>query len=80
MCCGPWGREESDTTEQLNGTDLIHPISKSLQSCLSPPGSSVLRVFQARILEWVAMPSTRDLPKPGIEPRSPALAGRFFTI
>ena len=30
-------------------------------------------VLQARILEWVAMPSSRDLPNPGIEPRSPAL-------
>ena len=28
---------------------------------------------QARILEWVAIPSPGDLPDPGIEPRSPAL-------
>ena len=41
--------------------------AKLLQSCLtlcdtmdcSPPGSSVLRIFQVRILEWVAMPSSR---------------------
>ena len=26
-------------------------------------------------LEWVAMPSSKDLPDPGIEPASPALAG-----
>ena len=25
----------------------------------SPPGSSVLEILQARILEWVAMPSSR---------------------
>ena len=31
-----------------------------------------LGILQARILEWVAMPSSRDL-NPGIEPRSPAL-------
>ena len=45
-------------------------------------GSSVHAIFQARILEWVAMPSPEDLPNPGIEPtslRSPALAGRFLT-
>ena len=30
-------------------------------------------ILQVRILEWVAMPSTRDLPNPGIEPRSPTL-------
>ena len=41
--------------------------AKSLQSCPtlcdpmdhSPPGSSVQRIRQARILEWVAMPSSR---------------------
>ena len=37
--------------------------------------------LQARILEWVAMPASRGLPHPGIEPRSlkSALACRFFT-
>ena len=30
-------------------------------------------ILQARILEWVAFPFSRDLPNPGIEPRSPAL-------
>ena len=28
-------------------------------------------IFQARILEWVAISSSRDLPDPGIEPQSP---------
>ena len=39
-------------------------------------------ILQPRILEWVAMPSSRGSPDPGIEPASlmsPALAGRFFT-
>ena len=60
--------------------------AKSLQSCpticdpmdCSPPGSSVHGILQA----WVAMPFSRDLPNPGIEPKplmSPALADRFFT-
>ena len=30
-------------------------------------------ILQARILEWAAFPFARDLPNPGIEPRSPAL-------
>ena len=30
-------------------------------------------ILQARVLEWVAMPPSRDLPYPGIEPRSPTL-------
>jgi len=36
----------------------------------SPPGSYVHGILQARILEWVAMPFSRDLPDPGIEPMS----------
>ena len=39
----------------------------------SPPGSSVHGILQARILECVATLSSRDLPNPGIELRSPAL-------
>ena len=30
-------------------------------------------ILQARILEWVAMPSSGDFPNPGIEPSPPAL-------
>ena len=30
-------------------------------------------ILQARILDWVTFPFSRDLPKPGIEPRSPTL-------
>ena len=61
-----------------------------LQSCqtlcnpkdYSPPGFSVEAIHQAGILEWVDMPSSRDLLKPAIEPMSlmsPAGAGRHFT-
>ena len=37
------------------------------------PGSSVHGIFQASILEWVAISSSGDPPDPGIEPASPAL-------
>ena len=33
----------------------------------SPPGSSAHGILQARILEWVAFPSPRDLLDPWIE-------------
>ena len=39
-------------------------------------------ILQARILEWVAISFSRDLPNPGIEPASlmsPVLAGGFST-
>ena len=43
---------------------------------------SICGIFQARILEQVAISYFRDLPDSGIEPmslESPALAGRLFT-
>ena len=58
-------------------TQLCPTLCDPMDCC--PPGSSVHGILQARILEWVAMPSSRDLPDPGIEPVSPALAGGSFT-
>ena len=61
--------------------------AKSLKFCLtdfdpvdcSLPGSSVLGILQARILDWLPCPPAGDLPYPEIKPVSPALADRFFT-
>ena len=55
--------------------------SEVAQSCLTLcdpmdcnlAGSSVHRIFQARVLEWVAISFPGDLPDPGIEPGPPAL-------
>ena len=72
---------------------LLTLRAKSLQLCptlcnpmdCSPPGSSVHGILQARIVEWVAMPSSRessrlrDLPMFLASFMSPALAGGFFT-
>ena len=57
----------------------VHACAKSLWSCptlfdsmdCSPPASSVPWILQARLLQWVGMPSSRDLPDPRIEPTSP---------
>ena len=65
-------------------------VCMCVQSCLtvcnlmgySPPGSSVHGMFQARILEWVAIPSSRGPSRTRIKPLSlvsPALTGGFFT-
>ena len=45
----------------------------------SPLGSSVHRISQERILEWVAISSSRDLPKLGIKSKFPAFAGGLST-
>ena len=50
-----------------------------VQSCLtlcnpidySPEGSSVHGILQTRILEWVAISFSENLPGPEIEPESP---------
>ena len=42
-----------------------------LMDC-SLPGSSVLGIFLARILEWIAISSSRESSQPGIESASPA--------
>ena len=65
-------------------------LSHSLQSCpilcdsmdYSPPDLSVHGIFQAKILEWVAMPFSRVSSPPRYQPpslMSLVLASRFFT-
>ena len=45
----------------------------------SPPGSSVHGIFQVRILEWVAISSSREGPRDQTHtPVSPPLTGGFF--
>jgi len=39
----------------------------------SLPGFPIHGILQARILEWVTMPSSREYSQPGIEPEFPAL-------
>ena len=45
----------------------------------SPPGSSVDGISQARIQSRLSFLPPGDLPHPGIEPKSPAMAGVFIT-
>ena len=45
-----------------------------------PPGSSVHGILQARILEWVAMPSSRGSSQPRDQTQVSWVAGGFFTV
>ena len=69
-----------DASLEVNTPLCMHAFLLS-HVCLfvTLPGSSVHETLQARILEWVAISSSRDLLKPGIKPVSSALAGGFFT-
>ena len=65
----------------------MHAKSVSVWTLCDPmncilSGASVHEMFQARILEWVAIPSSKDLANRGIKPTSlmsSALASGFFT-
>ena len=53
---------------------LCNPVGYSL------PGSSIHGILQARILEWVAMPSSRGSSQPRDQTQVSCIAGGFFTI
>ena len=42
MCCGPWGLEESDTTERLNRTESMDHFKHSKNDGTSPHHVSTL--------------------------------------
>ena len=46
----------------------------------NPPGSSVHGILQARILEWVAISSSRGSSQPRDQIQVSCSAGGFFTI
>ena len=73
--------------ESLLGGNIIVPC---VQLCptlgdsmdCSPPGSSVREIFQARILEWIAISLLQGIfltQGSNVSLASPAVAGRFFT-
>ena len=45
----------------------------------SPPGSSFHGIFQARVLEWAAISSSRGTSQPWYQTHFSCIAGRFFT-
>ena len=57
-------------------------VSDSLQprGLCSLPGSSVHGIFQARILEWVAVPFSKGSSQPRDQTQVSCTAGWFFTI
>ena len=68
------GREE-DNSKASESENVSRSVCSTLCNPVdcSPPGSSLRRILQAEILEWGAIPFSRALSDPGIEPRHPAL-------
>ena len=50
---------------------MYRKVTQLCPTLCDPMDYTVHGIFQARILEWIAFPFSRDLPNPGIEPRSP---------
>ena len=48
-------------------------VAQLCPTLCDPIDYTVPGILHARMLEWVAFPFSRDLPNPGIKPRSPAL-------
>ena len=79
---------QSKRLEEMKLPKLVSDSDNDVaQSCLTlcdpvgcrSPGSSIHGISQARILEWVAISFPRDLPYPGIKPRSPSLQADGLT-
>ena len=64
-------RKESEVAQSC--PTLCNPVDCSLS------GSSIHEILQARILEWVVISFSRNLPDPGIEPTSPTLEADALT-
>ena len=87
-----WGLQESDAAQRLalrwnchgasGGVSCTCSVaSDSLQPMdCSPPGSSVHGILQARILEWVAIPSSRGSSQLRDQTQASRIAGGFFTL
>jgi len=55
-------------------------VAQSCPTLYNPPGSSVHGILQARMLEWVAIPFSRESSRPRDQTQLSDVAGRFFTI
>ena len=55
-------------------------LSKNMSMFCSPSGSSVHGVLQARILEWVAIPFSRESSWPRDQTQISCIPGKFFTV
>ena len=81
-----WMDLDSVIQTEINQKNKYGMCVKLIQSCpsvcdpvdCSPPGSSVHGILQARILEWVAMPSSKGSSQHWDQTLSPALAGGVF--
>ena len=75
--------------KQLNENFITPPLQVLSHSVVSnslwpmdcgPPGSAVHGILQARILEWVATPFSRESSHPRDRTQVSRIEGKFFTV
>ena len=82
----PWGCKESDTIEWLSlcaGYIRLEvkwvKVALSCPTLCDPMDYTVCGILQARILEWVAFPFSRQSSQPRDQTQISRVEGRFFT-
>ena len=68
-----------DNSESESEVDQLCPTLCDPMDC-SLPDSSVHGIFQARVLEWIAISSSTGSSQPRDQTQVSHIAGRFFTI
>ena len=58
---------------QGNESAMKVKVAQSCPTLCNPMDYAVHGILQARIQEWIAIPSPGDIPNTGIKPRSPTL-------
>ena len=82
---GTWYHFPTSMCEDLKKVKVKISVTQSRPTLCDPmdcslPDSSVHKILQARILEWVAMPSSKGSSRHRDQTQVSHFAGRFFTI
>ena len=85
---GGWNYCGGILSLSTSGWVFLLPVCSVAQPCsilcspmdCSSPGSSVHGIFQARVLEWIAIPFSRVSSWPRDRIQVSHIAGRFFTV
>ena len=73
-----WGKPQPYAWSEVKSLSCVQLFATPMDC--SPPGSSVHGIFQARILEWVAISFSRGSSQPRDQTRVSRIVGRRFTI
>ena len=74
QCCYEYWRSESESEVTQSCPTLRDPMD------CCPPGSSIHGIFQARVLEWVAISFSRRSSQPRDWTQVSRIVGRHFTV